>query len=435
MTGMYAENSELFTAVIHGCHGGNSAIAVPPSKSIGHRALIAASLADGISELEGIRQSGDIQATIQAMKQFGAEFIFHDDRVMVRGVGLRGCTGIVNCRDSASTLRFLIPLAALSEKESVFCASAQLMRRPLSVYEDIFSQRDLLFSKSGYTIRFSGPLGPGEYEAAGNISSQFISGLLFALPLLAGDSTLTIRPPFESKPYVGLTRYVLAKSGIDIEETDGGYHIRGNQRYQPFNASIEGDDSQAAFFACLAMIIGKPIHITNMSHESRQGDRVVIPILRRMGAKIRETDTGYLFVPQPLHSTEIDLTDCPDLGPALFVLASRAKGETVFRNCGRLRLKECDRIAAMEEEMTKCGFRFETDGSTVRIMGGAPFAGNVTLSGHGDHRVVMALSILAACAGGPVRITGCEAVRKSYPAFFEDLASLGVRISREELML
>jgi 3-phosphoshikimate 1-carboxyvinyltransferase len=407
-----------------------TAVSIPPSKSLSHRALITAALAPGTSIITNLAENKDTEATKRVLSSLGAEFEKEGNRTIVHGIqDLSAYEGqVLDCGESGSTLRFLIPLFALRNQTVRFTGHGRLMERPQSVYEDLFQKSHLFFEHTDQEIVLRGPLQAGEYTVDGNVSSQFISGLLFALPLCKGNSTLTVREPFASKSYVRLTLDALAKAGIVIRETGNVFTIPGSQTYQPFTSRMEGDASQAAFLAELGLIQKTPLEVWNLSHDSHQGDAVIFEIIRSLGAEVKEVPEGYRIVPGNLKGSVIDLEDCPDLGPALFALASQCEGMTTFLHAGRLRIKESDRIAAMEEELRKLGCRITSDPDTVRVEGPARIKGNVTLKGHNDHRIVMALSVLATIADGPVVIQGSQAVSKSWPSFFEDLKSAGGKI-------
>ncbi|MFR8460543.1 MAG: 3-phosphoshikimate 1-carboxyvinyltransferase [Ruthenibacterium lactatiformans] len=263
--------------------------------------------------------------------------------------------------------------------------------------------------------------------AGGNISSQFISGLLFALPLLSGASVIRITPPFESRSYVDLTLRALADFGVRAAFTDENtIAVPGGQTYRPCAYTVEGDYSQAAFLAVLGAARGG-VAVTGLREDSLQGDRAILDILARCGARIIRTDDAALFEKSDLRGTEIDLADCPDLGPVPMVLGALCKGETVIRNAARLRMKESDRIAAMEQELRKMGAELFSTQDTVTVRGGA-LHGADGLYGHNDHRVVMALAVAAYAAGVPAAIGGAEAVNKSWPDFFETVRALGGKV-------
>ena len=322
-------------------------IRIPASKSLSHRAVIAASLANGTSHLMNLADNQDIQATMHAMEKLGALITQDAGVTMVQGIQDLSAFDpqTIDCSESGSTLRFLIPLFSLSGKRTEFTGRGRLMSRPLDVYESIFNDQGLLFEQQDGKLTIEGRLKAGEYTLRGDVSSQFISGLLMALPMNEGDSILHILPPYESKSYVALTEDVLFLSGIRIEDQGNEIQICGGQHYHPLDYQVDGDDSQAAFFLALACIGNKEIEVQGMRHDSRQGDHAVLEIMKRMGAVIEETSQGYCIVPSPLRQSEIDLENCPDLGPILFALATQAEGKTVFVHAERLRIKESDRIA------------------------------------------------------------------------------------------
>jgi 3-phosphoshikimate 1-carboxyvinyltransferase len=412
---------------------GAAAIRIPASKSISHRALIAAALADGDSSLNHVVRNADTEATMRVLRHLGAEIIENEDgTVLVRGVhGIGQYDGeVADCGESGSTLRFLIPLFSLTGQEVSFTGHGRLMERPLSVYEQMFRARGLSWKQENGILRIQGALMAGSYQIEGDVSSQFISGLLFALPLLTGDSVLEILPPYESRSYVTLSEDVLADAGIMVQDAGSRILIPGGQSYRPLQMSVDGDDSQAAFFLAYACMARRPLQVLGMRHDSRQGDHAIIEILSRMGAAVQPVEGGYEIAGASLHGAEIDLQDCPDLGPVLFALATQAEGQTIFRNAGRLRIKESDRIACMEEELRSLSCEIRSDRDTVFVEGPTSIQSGKTLSGHNDHRIVMALSVLAAAADGPTVIAGAEAVNKSYPEFFEDLKQIGTGVEK-----
>lgn len=409
-------------------------VRVPSSKSLSHRALIAAALTEGTSFLRGIDLSKDIEATMNAMTAFGASFDMGKEGITVCG-GRRtggGCARVIDCLESGSTLRFLIPLAALDETETLFKGHGRLMERPQSVYEKIFREQSLLFEKSEEGLRIKGPLRAGNFRVEGNVSSQFISGLLFALPLLKEDSAVTVTPPFESAAYVTLTIDALKSAGIEIEQDGLTFRIRGGQSYRPVNSRVSGDDSQAAFFAVLALLSKTEIRVQGMDHDSHQPDHVIVDVIRKAGGLVRKTEDGYCFSYSDLKPFDADLSGCPDLGPVLFALAAALKGTSVFSGTERLKIKESDRIGAMREELSKTGVSvIEKDGK-VFVTGPAKFPENVVFRGHNDHRIVMALSVLSAVSRLPAVIEGAEAVSKSYPGFFDDLEKAGMKVTYDQ---
>lgn len=415
-------------------------VRIPPSKSVCHRAILCAALADPADDslLQGVGDSQDIAATISAVQALGARFQADGDGLRVRGIGdltAGVCTPDpsplhIHCNESGSTLRFLIPLLSLTGREVCLTGEGRLLERPQQVYETLFQERGLRFEHTAREIRLHGALPPGNYSLRGDVSSQFITGLLLALPLLDGDSTLTILPPAESFSYVAMTLAVLRQFGIEIRQSGLTFTIPGRQTYRPGHFTVEGDYSQLAFFAVLGALRGQ-VECMGISPQSAQGDRVILPLLRTFGADVRVQSGGVSVVSgPPLSSCSVDLSDCPDLGPVLMVLAARAQGTAVFSGAARLRLKESDRIASMESGLRACGIEVRSSRDTVWITG-APdlLLPACQIDCCNDHRIAMSFAVLAAASrGGPVTLLGAECVRKSYPGFFDDLASLGVRI-------
>ena len=407
------------------------AIAAPPSKSMAHRAVLCAALAKGTSHIRNLEFSKDIAATLAAAGQLCARVTTGENDAVVEGLGqFRPVSVPVDCCESGSTLRFLIPLASLTGQEITFVGRGRLMERPQSVYEELYRAKGLRFEQTSSGLTVEGALSGGDYTLAGNVSSQFISGLLFALPLLAGTSTLRLLPPVESRSYIDMTRAVQAAFGVEsrwLDETT--LEIPGGQEYHPCDYTVEGDYSQAAFPAVLGAVAGG-VTLTGLAEKTLQGDAAILDILRRCGAKFAPTAAGIVFEKAPLHGTDIDLADCPDLGPVLMVLGLLCEGTTVIRNAERLRIKESDRIEAMETELRKCGGVLSSEGGTITITGcaGALHAPDEVLSGHNDHRVVMSLAVLALAAGLKLPIAEAEAVTKSWPNFFTAIKPLGAEV-------
>ena len=406
-------------------------VSAPPSKSMAHRAVLCSALAKGTSHIENLEFSKDISATLAAAGQLCARVESGPADALVEGLGhFRPVFGPVDCCESGSTLRFLIPLASLTGQSITFVGRGRLMERPQSVYETLYREQNLHFEQANGQLTVAGSLRSGEYTLAGNVSSQFISGLLFALPLLAGDSTLHLIPPVESRSYIEMTRAAQAAFGVTSHWLDDTtLCIPGGQQYHPRDYIVEGDYSQAAFLAVLGAVKGG-ITLTGLAAETLQGDAAILDILRRCGAKFTRTEAGLVFEQAPLHGVDIDLADCPDLGPVLMVLGLLCEGTTVIRNAERLRIKESDRIAAMEAELRACGGVLSSEGSTITVQGCKPqlHAPEAPLSGHNDHRVVMSLTVLALAAGIPLAINEAETVQKSWPHFFDTLKPLGVEV-------
>jgi 3-phosphoshikimate 1-carboxyvinyltransferase len=408
-------------------------IKIPPSKSLAHRAIICACLADGVSVIDNVDFSEDIKATIAGMRKFGAKIDINNDVLTISGNKLELLQdNIIDANESGSTLRFFIPIFSLFDQEIKFVGSKRLLERPLDVYEEIYLRQGLVFNKSEDCLITNGKLKADNYTVKGNISSQFISGLLFVLPLLENDSKILITDVFESKSYVKLTVDILRKFNIEVTlNEDNTIDIKGNQHYCATNYTVEGDFSQLAFYAVLGCI-NNGVTAIGMNTKSLQGDREVINIIKSMNAKVTTNFDGYKFEESNLIGTTIDLKNCPDLGPVLMVLASLAKGSTKIINAGRLRIKESDRIEAMETELRKLNVDISSDNDTITINPGSIKVLDSNISGHNDHRIVMAMSVLATIADKALVISDAEAINKSYPGFFRDLASIKVRVEDYE---
>ena len=403
-------------------------VRIPSSKSLGHRAIICASLAKGTSVVSNVDTSKDIEATIGCMEQLGAKIVVNNHDLIITGIEkFEEKSYQLWCNESGSTLRFMVPIASLTGCKVSFQGKKRLLERPQSIYQQLFIKEDLYFKQGEEEITIEGRLPGGKYEIDGNVSSQFISGLLFALPLCAQDSTIRIIGEFASKSYVDLTVDMLANFGIEITWiNDKELFVKGNQQYEATNVTVEADYSQLAFYAVLGAL-GHPVVCLHANKDSLQGDKAVLDILSNMGAMVVWDDCGVVVEGKELHSTTIDLQNCPDLGPVLFVCASLAKGTTHFINTKRLRIKESDRVDAMECELKKLGIEIISSENEVWITGGK-WNTPCVVDGHNDHRIVMALTIGAIVSECGITICGAEAISKSYPHFFEDLLKLGVKI-------
>ena len=341
----------------------------------------------------------------------------------------------VFCNESGSTLRFILPLFSLTAQKVRFTGAGRLMQRPQEIYAQLFERQGLRFEQNEQGITIFGRLCPGTFTLPGNVSSQFISGLLFATPLMEAPSTIEVRAPFESRSYVDLTTDAMQKFGVKVSvraRKDGSatYKVAAPQHYAAADMDVEGDYSQAAFLAVLGSTVGG-ITITGLPSGSHQGDRVILDILKQCGAKFERSGSHVTFHRSLLKAVEIDLADCPDLGPVLIALGCFCSGTTIIRNAGRLRIKECDRIAAMQEELAKMGSTVKADGDTLTIEGCALHKPTAPLNGHNDHRIVMAMAVAALAAGQPAVIEGANAVNKSWPDFFEVIKGLGAHVTNQ----
>ncbi len=392
-------------------------IQAPPSKSMGHRMLISAGLAEGKSTVTGISHSQDMLATMALLGGLGAVCARRgdDDTVVdVRGTAPANAAPQVplDCRECGSTLRFFIPICLLSKHPVTLTGAPRLFERPLNVYEDLCRDLGLTFDLDTSTpmLTLRGPLRGGHFTLRGDVSSQFITGLLFALPLCVEDSLLTILPPLESRPYLDLTLSALALYGITAEWLDGlTLRIPGGQTYKATDAVVEGDYSNTAFFHALTAL-GHDVTVMGLNPHSLQGDRVYREMYPLLTAG-RPT---------------LDISNCPDLGPILMAVAAAGQGAT-FKGTRRLRIKESDRAAAMAEELAKFGVSVTVEEDSVTVDPVDFHAPNALLYGHNDHRIVMALCTLLTLTGGTLE--GAEAVRKSLPDYFDLLISLGADIS------
>lgn len=405
----------------------------PPSKSMAHRALIAAALAQGESCVRGVGSSADICATIRALDALGARVHLADDTATVVGCdSAENPGGTVFCAESGSTLRFLLPLFALGKQKTLLTGAGRLPERPQSVYAALFAEQQLPFAQTPEGVALQGPLKAGDYTLRGDVSSQFITGLLFALPLCAGDSVLHILPPFESASYVGLTLATLREFGVRVTQPDAmTFCIPGGQHYLPRQTVVEGDYSGAAFFALLGALCGT-VECRGLHQGRGQGDAVFFDFLQQLGAKValgENVQRGICVTKAPLHGGVLDLADCPDLGPAAMVLGCFTNGGLLLKNTARLRYKESDRAAAMQQELGKLGFLVETRENEIWLPGARTLrcVPEYTVSAHGDHRIAMALAVCAAALEAPVVIDGAESVEKSYPDFWSDLAAAGIK--------
>ncbi|HYE09695.1 MAG TPA: 3-phosphoshikimate 1-carboxyvinyltransferase [Patescibacteria group bacterium] len=400
-------------------------VKVPPSKSLCHRAIIAASLAQGQSVVDNVVLSEDILATIQGVQALGAEVIFQQNKLVINGCQLAAPNNcIIDCNESGSTLRFLIPLGLRTENIITYRGVGNLGNRPLDPYLEIFKEQDILYSNDKLPISVSGILKPGTFNIKGNISSQFVTGLMFALPLLDGDSTIFISGPLESKGYIDLTIDILSSFGIFILNNNyQSFFIKGRQEYKPRKYTVEGDYSQAAFWLA-AGVLGSDISCLELKQSSKQGDKFIINILKSAGAEFEMQDAYLKALPTELQAFKIDVSQYPDLAPILTVVAALSKGTSRITGAGRLRMKECDRLRAITAELNKLGAVILEENDSLTVRGSASLAGG-HVDSWGDHRIAMALAIAATKCSEPVIIHNSKAVNKSYPNFFEDYNKLG----------
>ena len=407
-------------------------VKIPPSKSMAHRAIICAALSEGLCIIENIDYSDDIIATIDAMNSLGAKIVKHKDHIKV--IGVYGSdekaqeTRVIDCNESGSTLRFLVPISLLFRGSSKFIGRGNLGKRPLTTYYNIFEKQGIKYSyeEDNLNLVINGELKPGTFEVEGNVSSQFITGLLFTLPLLKEDSKIIITTEMESRGYIDLTLRAMSDFGIEIINNNyREFIIKGNQKYNARNYRVEGDYSQAAFFLC-ADSLGNEVLCKDLDLNSLQGDKEVIDILERMNVVFNANDIGVKGTTNgELTSTVIDGSQCPDIIPVLTSVAALTKGTTEIINAGRLRIKECDRLAAVTSELNKLGAKIIEKEDGLVVTGVEKLQGGVDVWSHKDHRIAMTLAIASTRCEEPIVIKDYECIAKSYPNFFEDFKTLG----------
>ena len=414
-------------------------VKIPPSKSMAHRAIICAALSDGFCKIENIDYSDDIIATIDAMNSLGAKIVKYKDYIEVTGAYGNSADiediRVIDCNESGSTLRFLVPISLLFKGKNKFIGRGNLGKRPLTTYYNIFEKQDITYSyeEGKLNLIVSGELKPGIFEIEGNVSSQFITGILFTLPLLNDDSKIIITTEMESKGYIDLTLRAMSDFGIEVINNDyKEFIIKGNQRYKARNYRVEGDYSQAAFFLC-ADSLGNNVLCKDLDLNSLQGDKEVIDILERMNVIFNASAIGVKGTTSgQLVSTIIDGSQCPDIIPVLTAVAALTKGKTEIINAGRLRIKECDRLAAVTSELNKLGAKIVEQEDGLIVTGVEILKGNIEVWSHKDHRIAMTLAIASTKCEEPIVIKDYECIAKSYPNFFDDFVSLGGKIERLE---
>ncbi len=402
-------------------------ITPPPSKSQAHRLIMAAALAEGESILSNVAFSQDILATLLCMEQLGASWEKLDrSAIRVQGVSggapVGGGDGLphFDCGESGSTLRFLIPIALAVAGGGVFTGRGRLMERPQKPYFDLFDEKGIFYELKDGVLTVRGTLVAGEYALPGNVSSQFFTGLFYALPLLDGDSVVRATTAVESGSYIAMTSEALEQFGVTVSAQEGVpacFRIQGNQRCRGTDCAVEADWSQAGFYYA-ARGVGNDITIEGMNSASSQGDRQIAAWAQDLGGGGTVT---------------LDVKDCPDLVPPLAAYAALRAGETThIVNAARLRIKESDRLAAVTAVLNEMGAQVEElpDGLTVR--GVAALRGGVTVDAHNDHRIAMMAAVAATRCENPVTVAGAECVKKSYPNFWEDYEALGGVVTREE---
>lgn len=395
----------------------------PPSKSQAHRVLIAAALAEGQSVISNVAFSQDIRATIACLGELGAEFSQAGNTVTVRGMGANAMSPNrrmayprLDCGESGSTLRFLIPIALATRGGGIFMGHGRLMERPQGPYETLFREKGIFWEQKDGTLTVQGLLEPGEYRLAGNVSSQFFTGLLYALPLLGGPCALVPTTPLESEGYIHMTLEALGRFGVEFPATlslPPQWHTPGGQTYAPADVSVEADWSQAGFWYA-ARLLGGAVETAGMNAASLQGDAAIA----RYAADLAGAG-----------DVDIDVSQCPDLVPPLAAMAALRGGRrTRLTNAARLRMKESDRLTAVAATLNALGARVTEGSDFLEFQGVETLTGGTVDSFH-DHRIAMMAAIAATRSAGPVTLTGAEAVEKSYPDFWEEYQRLGGKLT------
>lgn len=399
----------------------------PPSKSQAHRLLICAALGTEPCSIVCSSVNDDIMATMRCLNAIGAEITYSSGVFDVRPVSVvKG--GMLDCGESGSTLRFLMSVAAVLGADATFTGTGKLPQRPMGALTELLSLHGTAVERSSadeLPVTCSGTLRGGRFTIPGNISSQYLTGLLFALPLAAEDSEIEVVGEQTSASYIDMTLEALRVAGIEVERSGNVYRIKGNQKYRmPSRVIVEGDWSSAAFWVVAGVIGKNPVTVCGMNNSSLQGDSAIIDHLRSMGAFVNVDADRVVAMPSHLFGAELDCADTPDLVPILSVAAAVAQGTTLFTNVGRLRFKESDRLAAMKSVLASFGVSADIGEDSFTVYGGEPVVVD-TVDSFGDHRIAMSAAVLSTVAGGITQIEGSSCVAKSYPAFFDDFAKLG----------
>ncbi len=404
-------------------------IHVVPSKSIMHRALIASSLADGESIIHNPLFAIDTLQTMEGLRKLGIDFETRLDNVTVIGGNIKHSKLPIDAKESGSTLRFLIPVGLMTLDEEHFILSPSLSKRPMKPYQDMFDEKNIYFKQEDGSIKVRGPLVPGEYIIRGDVSSQFISGLLFVLPTLDGNSKIVVKGDYESRSYVDLTISILKAYEIDIETRKNIINIKGNQKYIPTSLRVEGDYSQAAFFL-VAAALGHDLELRGLNKTSLQGDKAILDFLHLFGCEVIFDDT--IKVKKGNYKKiSYNITNSPDLGPIMFAMAALSNVEVTIKGIRRLRFKESDRIDAMCSNLKLLGSNFDVKEDQITFFP-SELKGGIEVESYNDHRVVMSMAIIATVLEGGLTINNSQAVKKSYPTFFDDLRQLGAKINEVE---
>lgn len=403
----------------------NGTVNVPPSKSDVHRAIICAAMANGVSRISPVALSNDIKATIGCIKALGADAVLENNVLTVDGTNMyKNKTALLDCGESGSTLRFFIPIAAVGNINATFVGKGKLPQRPIGIFTEALPKAGTVCKTGGgLPLEIKGQLKSGIFEIPGNVSSQFITGLLLALPILEGDSEIVLTSPLESVGYIAMTIRTMKQFGVNIQATEKGWHIKGGQSYKTCDYTTDGDWSQAAFFMVLGAVSGK-VTVKGVAKDSTQGDKKCAEILARFGAKVTQLDNEVTVEKGKLKAITIDASQIPDLVPVLSVCAAFAEGTTKIINAERLRIKECDRLKATAELLNNLGGKVKELSDGLEITGVSSLKGG-NVNGYNDHRIVMSAAVCAARSDEDITATFAMSINKSYPDFYIDYNSIG----------
>ncbi len=425
----------MVDVIIKGLQMLSGEVSAPPSKAFTHRMLVAGLLSNGETKISNPLVSDDTQATLQAVKAFGAKVNLQKNCWKVEGTTtLETPKNPIDCRESGTTLRFMIPVAASAPNSSIFYLGASLKRRPivplLESLKQLGAESNFQQNKEGSWIQIhGGGIKGGKATIKGDISSQFISGLLFACPRAKEDSGITLTTPLESRGYVQMTKEILDKHCVKvfISEDYGQLKIPSKQVYKPYSHSVPGDFSSGAFLLAAAAITSSKVKVKNLDYATAQGDKVIIDILQKAGSKVKVTGDYVEVEGKQLGAVDVDAKDIPDLVPVCAVLACYSKGVCTIHNAERLRYKESDRLSSLYDELNKMGAEIAVKKDTLTIRGPCVMRGK-TIDPHNDHRIAMACAVAALGASDETKIQNSECVKKSYPTFFNDLRLLGADV-------
>lgn len=399
-------------------------VAAPPSKSAGHRSLICAALSDAPVTVTGCGISDDITATERVLCALGAQIERSGTTVRITPISNIPDKAVLDCGESGSTARFIIPIAAaLGAKNVTVTGRGRLPSRPFEILCRLLRRRGVDCSTDTLPMSLGGQLPAGEYSLPGNVSSQYISGLLMALSVVPGSSRIVLTTPLESAAYVDMTVDELKRFGAFVTKTSDGYEIEGRKRLRASDRRVEGDWSQAAFFLSAGAVCGGSVTVTGLDRSSLQGDKAIVDILKGFGADIEESDQRITVRRSKLKGTVVNASQIPDLVPIIAVTAAFAAGRTVINGAARLRLKESDRLHETVTRLVSFGIDAAETADGMIINGGKPMGAAITSAN--DHRIVMAFSVLACGSERGSSISGAEAINKSYPEFISDLCGLG----------